>query len=294
VKDLITPAKLHISMIQEYQRCPYSYNLKYVKRVKPTKIRASRIFGDVLHRALAAHNRDGANLRDYALKLWREQFQDFEELLALYDKYASVMEDLMKRYTKPKATSDYKEKVTPIISKVDDIVESETFPYKFGKRDTFFYLTDLITTVCKEYEKANAFKVATPLCVEATIDFELLGRLCTCRLDLVEKLQDGTVEIIEYKTGPQRPDEFAIAYNQQLTLYHYALKQGLNIDADRVVIYHLRSNTRFEGTRKEEDYPVLFENLKETLRGIEQNIYFRTLNESCSWCDYADQCIKPS
>jgi RecB family exonuclease len=77
--------------------------------------------------------------------------------------------------------------------------------------------------------------------------FDLSGTIDQVRLN-----SDGELDLVDLKSGMQRPNAIALRRDWQLGLYAYALKHGMliingsevrvRLNVDRVVIYHLRAH----------------------------------------------------
>ncbi len=71
---------------------------------------------------------------------------------------------------------------------------------------------------------------------------------------------DGELDLVDLKSGMQRPGAISLRRDWQLSLYAYALKYGLllingswsrvHLRVDRAVIYHLRAHERYKRRSK--------------------------------------------
>ena len=85
--------------------------------------------------------------------------------------------------------------------------------------------------------------------------FELTGTI-----DQVRKNSDGELDLVDLKSGMQRPRAIALRSDWQLSLYAYALKYGrliingsevrIALLVDRAVIYHLRAHEIYKRNSK--------------------------------------------
>ena len=79
-------------------------------------------------------------------------------------------------------------------------------------------------------------------------------------IDQVRINSDGELDVVDLKSGMQRPSAIALRRDWQLGLYAYALKYGkliingselqINLKVDRAVIYHLRAHEIFKRASK--------------------------------------------
>ena len=85
--------------------------------------------------------------------------------------------------------------------------------------------------------------------------FDLSGTI-----DQVRMNSDGELDLVDLKSGMQRPGAISLRRDWQLSLYAYALKYGLllikgswsrvHLRVDRAVIYHLRAHERYKRNSK--------------------------------------------
>ena len=86
------------------------------------------------------------------------------------------------------------------------------------------------------------------------------GHELTGTIDQVRQNPSGEVDLVDLKSGMQRPKAVALQRDWQLSLYAYALKHGwllingswvrVRISVDRAVIYHLRAHERYKRKSK--------------------------------------------
>ena len=86
------------------------------------------------------------------------------------------------------------------------------------------------------------------------------GYELTGTIDQVRQNSSGEVDLVDLKSGMQRPRAIALRRDWQLSLYAYALKYGrllingswvqIRLNVDRAVIYHLRAHERYKRNSK--------------------------------------------
>jgi len=129
-----------------------------------------------------------------------------------------------------------------------------------------------------------------PLAVEVKFDMEIDGIPFTGRIDAVSKLEDGTLEVLDYKSSEEPITEDDVSKNVQLGIYQMAAEEKFGQKVGRRTIYHLRS-------RKKVSAPALTDEGKAGLRRaivtavrcIEAGEFPPRLSESCP-CDYPNYC----
>ena len=102
------------------------------------------------------------------------------------------------------------------------------------------------------YRNRTENRDALILYSEQSFSVKIAGYIFTGTIDQVRKNIDGTIELIDFKSGKQQPNQVAIHNDWQLSLYQYALQHGEfeingewfnpNIKADYSSIYFLRNH----------------------------------------------------
>ena len=143
------------------------------------------------------------------------------------------------------------------------------------------------------------------------------GHLLTGTMDQVRKNSNGELDLVDLKSGMQRPNSKALPNDWQLSLYAYALKYGelligdkwirVHLSVKRTVIYFLRAHERYKrnskyGTKGEEkgqpfiscekpawDLIRFKTDLQNVVKMITKDWPFAN-PAACSYCAYHDPC----
>ncbi len=239
------------SQLTTFERCPRQYEYSYILKI-PQPPTSNLSFGSTLHNTLLEFYKNVGQSKQASL------FTDYEEDLTL-EKLLSIYEDKWIPY-------GYESKV-----------HMETRKERGKEILTTFYdkFKDDIPRV--EYlEKAFKLKVG---------DYTISGRI-----DRADKLSDGTLEIIDYKTGKAKSQK-KVDEDLQLALYALATSQCFNQPASKMTLYFL-----------DEDEVVTTEPDEETLKKAEEKV--KTLGDAinqfdfapapnkfvCKWCAYNKIC----
>ncbi|MBL7121738.1 MAG: PD-(D/E)XK nuclease family protein [Candidatus Marinimicrobia bacterium] len=153
---------------------------------------------------------------------------------------------------------------------------------------------------------------------EVQFRVKILGYEFTGTIDQVRKNPDGSIQLLDFKSSKQRPNQFAIPNDLQLTLYMYACKFGEllvddiwvkpNMLVDSVGIYFLRGHevykrkvvgkeigdekgSPFMMTRKSiQDLRAFRHEIRAQLSAMVKPWYYPN-TASCSFCTYATHCV---
>lgn len=126
--------------------------------------------------------------------------------------------------------------------------------------------------------------------VEKSLEYQSEDAQLFGRLDRVDRLPDGGVEIIDYKTGRYRLDEEAVGRDWQMNLYGLLVHDALNPPQITLSLYYLREDAKVS-------VPMLRdpEEVRQDLADIALIIsttddFTPTPNRFCRFCDYASLC----
>ncbi|MDB4349522.1 ATP-dependent helicase [Omnitrophica bacterium] len=139
------------------------------------------------------------------------------------------------------------------------------------------------------YEKHKSIFGRPPLFLEKKIDLRVGDFMLDVRIDRIDDLGKGKVEIIDYKTGRPKDDDF-VSSSLQLSIYALACKEVLKLEPSLVSFYYVNPNKKVTTTRTAEDY----ENTKKTIVEAGSRIlaeeFEPTPGRFCGWCDYKTVC----
>ena len=243
--------KFSYSQLTTFERCPRQYEYSYILKI-PQPPTANLSFGSTLHNTLLEFYKNVGQSKQASL------FTDYEEDLSL-EKLLSIYEEKWIPY-------GYESKIHMETRKERGKEILATF-YEHFKND--------IPRV--EYlEKAFKLKVG---------EYTISGRI-----DRADKLSDGTLEIIDYKTGKAKSQK-KVDEDLQLALYALATAQCFNQPASKMTLYFL-----------DEDEVVTTEPDEKTLQKAEEKV--KTLGDAinqfdftpapskfvCKWCSYNKIC----
>jgi DNA helicase II / ATP-dependent DNA helicase PcrA len=135
-----------------------------------------------------------------------------------------------------------------------------------------------------------------PLAVETPFQFYVGKMKVGGRIDRVDKLDDGRIEIIDYKTGDNKCDDKQLAKDVQLTLYALAATsvrdELFSKTPDEVVLslYYLESEEKMTTTRTKEQLEEMKEYLIKKAEEISTSDFQCTGGIMCKNCEYKMLC----
>ncbi|MDE2490716.1 MAG: PD-(D/E)XK nuclease family protein [Elusimicrobia bacterium] len=175
--------------------------------------------------------------------------------------------DLLKNYQEVWVAAGYR----------DEAQEAEYFAE--GKR------------ILAEFHRKHSRDFHVPYFVEYAYNFEVDGVPVTGRVDRVDKLPDGRLRVLDYKTGKKLATG-RLESDAQLTMYQYACETLLGAEIGELVFYHLPTLKEHRTTRRGAPLvDALKARIVTTAESIEKELFEPKPDESvCRWCDYKPLC----
>lgn len=130
---------------------------------------------------------------------------------------------------------------------------------------------------------------AQPLALEAYYEAPIAdGVALVGRVDRVDEEPDGSLHIIDYKTGARPPEVDA----QQLRLYAIILERRLSRPLRRASYFYLDDGEVFSMRLSQEELEGELDEAVKTARAIaEEKEYPATIGQHCAGCHYLSVCV---
>lgn len=270
VADLATlplPARHSHSSLSTYAACPRKYAFAYVEHAPAVVPAGWFTFGSLLHGAFEAFDR--ARMRA-AAGFGLEPLPGLAELDAAFE--------------------------AGLASSVEDPAEADG--YRMRARPAFErYLAETAGG-------ASGEGGAVPVAVELGfgLDLEVAGLDAPVRLtgylDRVDRLADGSIQIVDHKTGRLR-DQAGVDADRQLTMYAYAAWRGALLDpvtglplpaATRVGLRFAEPGITVWTERPVERLLAFQAQVSAEIRSIHARRFAARPGRPCDWCEYSALC----
>ncbi len=250
------PKRFSFSQLETYDRCPWLYKHTHILKI-PLPPRGAMVFGRIIHNTL----------REWLSVLLLEEQRD------LFGQSADAkIKDLSWERLKniyDGAWQDY-----------GYASRAEAEAYRQLGRDS---LKQLQTQIDSEPKPEILF-------LEKKFSPKIGGYTLDCAIDRVDKLADGTVAIIDYKTGePKLKPSFDD--KRQLFLYQLALEQLTGLKVSRLSYYYLKTGDLVSFEAKPKDLERLQEWVISTIKRINSLDFVATPEPHvCRYCDISKFC----
>lgn len=252
-EKLVLPDKFSFSQLAAFSTCPLQYKFAFVLKIPAPTDKASLIFGRVLHNVL--HDflapLETSDLQD-SLFGKKEVSLDEEQIFALYENYWQN-----DGYENKEDREKYYQKGKKILQVFWNNLEQE------GKPNILFL------------EKNFSFKIGSGIIKGA--------------IDRVDRLADGTLEIIDYKTGNPK-EKLEYIDKRQLILYKIFLEEFLKIKVSKLSYYYLEGTYKTSFEAKDKDVEKLRQEVLDEINEIKKGSFPPNPGEMCKYCDFNNIC----
>lgn len=261
------PSKFSFSQLAAYDTCPLQYKFNFILKVPVSSDKASLIFGRVIHNTLYNFllpflvNQQSVQTSLFASQQKEKSNKQPKINLLSEKRLLNIYEEFWQPdgYASPKERDDY---------------------YAKGQRALQRFLTD--------YQQSPPEAI---LFLEKKFSFKLGTDILKGTIDRVDRLADGSWEIIDYKTGrPKTITDLKFFDRRQLILYQMFLEEFLSAKISRLSYYYVENGAKvsFQSTVKDRD--KLQQQVATEIAAIKERRFEPKPGRLCSFCDFRDIC----
>jgi DNA helicase II / ATP-dependent DNA helicase PcrA len=156
----------------------------------------------------------------------------------------------------------------------------------FGSSDDELQFRDRAREAMRLYWERESESEGEPVWLERKFDIRIGEHYVRGRVDRVDRLPDGTYELIDYKTG-ERKSEADLENDLQLALYRLAAREAWEVEAKSASYYYVLDADKVAAPIRPDDAERVERTVLQVGEGvIGQDFEPRPSPTVCSWCDY--------
>lgn len=251
------PEKFSFSQIEAFSCCPLQYKYNFILKI-PIEEKVSFIFGRVMHNTL----RDflASQLSDGSIQPGLFATKDKKE------KKRPTLEELLKIYDSYWVSDGYHSK-------------DEREKYKKKGREIFTAF----------YAQLEADGWPEVMFIEKNFTVKIANQVLKGAIDRIDRLGNGTVEIIDYKTGKPK-EKLAYDEKRQLLLYQIAVEEVFDLKVGSLAYYYLDNDAKISFVAKPADIAKVKQDVADTIAEISQCQFTPKPSFLCAYCDFRNIC----
>ena len=156
----------------------------------------------------------------------------------------------------------------------------------FGASDDELQYRDRAVAALARYYERHSAGAARPVYLERAFSFRIGEHSVRGRVDRVDRHPDGSLELIDYKTGaPKTPEE--LVDDVQIPLYRIGAREAWELEAADGSYWYVLDDEKVPVAGEADDLERVERTVLEVAAGIsDQDFEPRPSFENCSWCDF--------
>lgn len=284
------PAHFSYSQLAAFDKCPYQYKFAHILHV-PTRGTASFSFGKTIHstlqkffeRVIELNTVQQAGLFD---GFANEQNFSPEDCLTSPDETSGRGDPQKKNFVHGKT------KVPALDELIKIYEESWQDDWYESKKQKETYYARGLKNLKEFYSLHEAGGWSVPTHLEVGFHLKMAGEQIKGAIDRIDPLSDGTVELIDYKTGnPKDAEKMTFDDKEQLFIYQLAVAETLGLRPARLSFYYLENNQKISFLGTDKDLDKLRKKVEENILAIKSSQFpSKASLFICKYCDFKEIC----
>ncbi len=144
--------------------------------------------------------------------------------------------------------------------------------------------------ILTQFYNENVLAFAVPIAVEKRFALDMDGITLSGIIDRVDRLSNGGIEIIDYKTNEKLPPKTKINTDLQLPIYHMAIEELYGTAPEKLTLYFLVPNRQISTRKTKNDVTKAKDTIFKVADNIRSKKFDPFKNPLCPWCDFIELC----
>ncbi len=249
------PSRFSFSQIEAYANCPLQYKFNFILKI-PVIAKDQFIFGRVMHNVLKdffkSTVKDSASQADLFGNSVSAPKPSLKDLMKIFDE--NWIND---GYETKEKREEYKKKAKKILNNFYESLETEGWP-------NVLFLEKVFSLPIAIYYFRGA-------------------------IDRVDELSDGSLEIVDYKTGTPK-DKLSYAHKKQLILYKLAAEEMFGKKASKLTFHYLENNAKISFEASDKEVEKLQKDINDIIEKMKTGDFTPNPGPLCAYCDFRNIC----
>ncbi|MDD5341506.1 MAG: UvrD-helicase domain-containing protein [Patescibacteria group bacterium] len=259
------PDRFSYSQLAAFGKCPYQYKLGFILRV-PVFGKGVFSYGKSIHETLE--------------EFFKRIFEKLE------NKQADLFGDTKKK---------------PAKTKIEDLISFDELKKIFqakwndewysSKEQREKYFKKAGESLKTFYDKIKDQPCQTEA-VEKTFFLKVGDYSIKGVIDRIDRLPDGSIVLIDYKTGEAKEEETISPENKmQLLIYQIAAEEVMKEKVNKLIFYYIDNNSTLEFLGAEKEKEKVRQEIIKRMEAIRASDFSATPSQHvCKWCDFKNIC----
>lgn len=182
-----------------------------------------------------------------------------------------------------KILTDGGREVNPDLMK--ELYEKNWIPYGYESKAHESARKEKGLEVLKTFYEKNSKPWVIPAYLEQSFNLKVGKYWISGRIDRIDKLPDGTFEVIDYKTGAIH-ENLNLNKDLQLSIYAMACRDILKIKVSKLSLYFLEDNQKIATGRTDEQLSGVTDEILNLIKEMEKSKFSPTPGFYCQFCDF--------
>jgi len=267
------PTHFSFTQLKAFESCPLQYKFAHILRI-PVRGKAVFSFGKSIHATL-----------EKFFKLVQERSRVQEQTL-----FGNPTHPSLKLRGEERMGYDGGEGgVMPTLDDLLRLYEESWIDDWYESKERREAYCERGKNLLKAFFEANKESLSPPLHVEHPFHLKLKDYMIKGVIDRIDRLPDGTIEIIDYKTGSAKTEETADP--DQLLLYQIAAETVLKEKPSKLTYYYVEDGSKVTMLGNEKEKEGFKDKVEKTIEEIKGSDFAAAPSkEKCRHCDFKDIC----
>ncbi len=247
------PQRFSYSQLAAFSICPLKYKFAFVLKIPSDANKASLIFGRVVHNTLCDFLKPLERSEQESLFTDNKKVNlDYQNLKKIYDRYWS----------------------------------GEGFASKDEAQQYYENGVSILKNFWQDWSLNTSPEI---LYLEKSFTFKIKGGVVLGKIDRVDRLPDGTLEVIDYKTGTAKKS-LESDDKRQLMIYQIFLEEVLGAKVSCLSYYYLEGPYKISFVAKPAALDKVRQEIVAQITAIKEANFPANPSPMCAYCDFNKIC----